>query len=257
MLYINVLNANVRKVVLELLRYMPNTVSLVVTFYAIFLMFFFGIKVIASPENQAGNLQYTVVSTILWFLAITVMQGIGWEITTEATRGTLEQLYMSPVSAWRILVARTVGSILVYMVAMIIVLIAAMWTSGQWLHIDLLTLLPLFALLLFAMTGISLMIAGLAIILKQVQAFLQIIQFAFFGLVAVPVTMSPFLDLLPVVRGSSMIRDAMTKGMGLFEFSGLDWGMFTANSVVYFVLGVFLYKLAEQRAMNQGLLGQY
>ena len=257
MVYTNVLNANIRKVIIELLRYLPNTLSLVVTFYAIFLLFFLGIKVIATPENQAGNIQYTVVSTILWFLAITVMQGIGWEVTTEATRGTLEQLYMSPVPAWQILFARTVGSILIYMVAMIVVLVAAMFTSGQWLYIDIVTLLPLFALLLFGMIGISLMIAGLAIILKQIQAFLQIVQFLFLALVTVPVSMSPFLELLPVVRGSSMIHEAMTKGSGLFEFSSLDWGMFAANSVVYFVLGVFLYKLAEQRAMNQGLLGQY
>ena len=257
MFYINVLVANIRKVVIELVRYLPNTLSLVITFYAVFLMFFLGIKVIASPETQAGNIQYTVVSTVLWFLAITVMQGIGWEITTEATRGTLEQLYMSPVRAWRILVARTVGSILVYVVAMIVVLIAAMWTSGQWLHIDVVTLLPLFALLLFAMTGISLMIAGAAIILKQVQALLQIIQFAFFGLVAVPVTLSPLLDLLPIVRGSTMIRNAMTDGIGLFEFALMDWGLFALNSVIYFVLGVFLFKLAEQHAMNKGLLGQY
>ena len=101
------------------------------------------------------------------------------------------------------------------------------------------------------------MIAGLAIILKQIQAFLQVVQFAFLGLVAVPVSLSPFLELLPIVRGSSMIRDAMTVGTGLFGFSALAGGLFAANSTAYFVLGVFLFKRAERRAMNRGLLGQY
>ena len=254
---LNVLTANVRKVGIELLRYLPNTVSTVVTFYAIFLMFFLGIRVIGGPETTGASSEYLIVSMVLWFLALMAMQGIGWEITNEATRGTLEQLYMSPVGTWKILLSRMIGNVVVNLSIMVVVLFLNMLTAGVWLDFDLLTLAPLLFLTVVCMLGVGFMVAGLALVFKQIQAFLQIAQFIFFALVAVPVSLSPWLEALPVVRGASMIRAAMTEGVTLLEFSSLDWTLLVANTVVYFALGVFLYKLAERRAMNKGLLGQY
>lgn len=254
---LNVLSANVRKVGIELLRYLPNTISMVVTFYAIFLMFFLGIRVIGGSGTTGESSEYLIVSIVLWFLALMAMQGIGWEITNEATRGTLEQLYMSPVGAWRILLSRMIGSVVVNFAVIVVVLLLNMLTAGTWLEFDLLTLAPLFVLMVTCMLGVGFMVAGLALVFKQIQAFLQIAQFLFFALVAVPVTLSPWLEALPVVRGAMMIRGAMTEGVTLAEFSLPGWALLVANTVFYFALGVFVYKLAERRAMNKGLLGQY
>jgi ABC-2 type transport system permease protein len=140
---------------------------------------------------------------------------------------------------------------------MITVLVLSMLTAGQWLNFDIFTLLPLFIFLLVGMLGVGFMVAGLALIYKQINALLQIAQFAFFALVSVPVTLSPWLEFLPVVRGSSMIREAMTDGRHLLDFSATDWLFLLTNAALYFVVGVFVYKLAERRAMARGLLGKY
>jgi ABC-2 type transport system permease protein len=257
MSWLNVLVANVRKVWILLIRYLPNTISEIITFYAIFLMFFFGVQFVGSPERMGENNAFIIVSMFLWFLSLMAMQGIGWELTNEATTGTLEQLYMSPVPAWIILFSRMVGTVLVNLVVMITVLILSMLTAGQWLNFDIFTLLPLFIFLLVGMLGVGFMVAGLALIYKQINALLQIAQFAFFALVSVPVTLSPWLEFLPVVRGASMVREAMTEGKRLLEFAATDWLFLLANAALYFVAGVFVYKLAERRAMARGLLGKY
>lgn len=254
---LNVLAANVRKVGTEMLRYLPNTVSMFITFYAIFLMFFFGVQLVGSPETAGQSTQHVIVSIVLWFLALMAMQGIGWEITTEATRGTLEQLYMSPVPAWRILLARMTGTVTLNLVIITLMLLVSMLTAGQWLSLDLATLLPLLALTVVCMLGVGFMVAGMALVYKQIQAFLQIAQFIFFALVSLPVGLTPWLELLPVVRGASMIREAMTAGRSLLEFAPLDWSLLILNSLLYFALGVLVYRLAERRAMRRGLLGQY
>lgn len=254
---LNVLAANVRKVGIEMLRYLPNTVSMFVTFYAIFLLLFLGVQLVGGPESAEASTQYLIVNVVLWFLALMAMQGIGWEITTEATRGTLEQLYMSPVGAWRILLSRMVGAVLVNGVVIGVMLIVSMLTARTWLSFDLLTLLPLLLFTILSMLGVGFVVAGLALIFKQVQALLQIAQFIFFALVSVPVTLSPWLELLPVMRGSSMIREALTQGVTLAGFSPWAWGFLVANAAAYLALGIALYKLAERRAMRRGLLGQY
>ena len=142
---VNVLLVNLRKVATEMWRYLPNTLSMVVTFYAIFLMFVLGIQVLGTPENAATNTQYVIVSTALWFLVLMAMQGISWEVTQEAMRGTLEQLYMSPVGAWRILLARMIGRVLANLIIIVLMLLS-MATARQRLNFDLLTLAPVAAL---------------------------------------------------------------------------------------------------------------
>lgn len=257
MSWTNVLGANVRKVGIELLRYMPNTISTVVTFYAIFLLLFLGVQLIGGPASSASNTQYVIVDVVLWFLALEAMQGIGWEITTEATRGTLEQLYMSPIPTWSILLARMVGMVAINFIIIVLMLILSMLTAGQWLTFDVLTLVPLVLLTIVSMLGVGFMVAGLAVVFKQIQSLLQIAQFIFFALVAVPVTLSPWLELAPAVRGSSMLRDALIQGKPLSGFSEADWALLVGNAAFYLLVGILFYKLAEQRAMRRGLLGQY
>ncbi len=253
----NVLAANIRKQWIELKRYLPNTISMIITFYAIFLLLFLGIQVVGAPGAAGESTRYLIVSMVLWFLALVAMQGIGWEITTEATRGTLEQLYMSPVPTWRILFARMVGEVLANLVVLFLVMALAMLTARQWLVFDLATLLPLFLLTILGMIGVGFLVAGLALVYKQIQAFLQIAQFIFMAMVAMPVTLSLWLEALPVLRGATMIRRAMTEGVSLLGFTGFEWLLLGLNSVLWLGLGVVVYRAAERRAMNRGLLGQY
>ena len=114
MYWANLLKANVRKEYIELKRYLPNTLAMVFTFYIIFLGMFTGIQLIGDPSTQDINIQYAIVNYIFWFLAMTVMNSIGWEITNEAMRGTLEQLCMSPMGIWRIMVTRLLATTVLY-----------------------------------------------------------------------------------------------------------------------------------------------
>ena len=92
MSWINLLKVNIRKEYIELKRYLPNTLATVVTFYVIFLGIFLGIQVIGDPASQDINTQYAIVNYIFWFLALSVVSEVGWQVTNEAMRGTLEQL---------------------------------------------------------------------------------------------------------------------------------------------------------------------
>jgi len=254
---LDVLGANVRMVATEMRRYLPNTISMIVTFYAVFLLMFLGIQLVGSPETVAGDTRYLIVSVVLWFLAIVAMQAIGFDITREATRGTLEQLYMSPVPTWWVLCSRMIGTVVVNLVLIAAMLVLAMVTARQWLTFDLATLAPLFALTIAGMLGVGFVVASLALLFKQVQALLQIGQFLLMALVAVPVSLSPFLELAPVVRGTSMIRDAMTGGAVWSDFGPSAWGLLLANTTVSLAIGLLVYRAAERRAMRHGSLAGY
>ncbi|WP_243355655.1 ABC transporter permease [Bacillus litorisediminis] len=254
---LHLFNANLQREVIVLTRYWPNTVSMLITFYCIFLMMFFGIQIVGDPTTMETNVQYVIVNYIFWYLAMLAMQNIGWVVSNEATLGTLEQLYMSPMGAWKILLARIIGDTIVHPGILVFLLLLSMWTAQTSLHLNAVSLLPVLMVTLFSMYGISFMIAGLAIIIKQINAFLQILQFVFMGLTFVPLSVAPFLEFAPFVKGVDMIRKMMIDGAALSSFSVLDYVSLLVNAAFYLLIGLLVFFKCEKTAMEKGVLGQH
>ncbi|TXL64529.1 ABC transporter permease [Cerasibacillus terrae] len=257
MRWINLFHANLRKEYIELKRYLPNTIAMVATFYFIFLGLFAGIQFIGDPSSAEANTQYLIVNYVFWFLGLMVIQTIGWEITNEAMRGTLEQLYMSPMGVWRIMAARLASSVVLNIMIITVLLFVTMATTGQWLNIDIITIIPILILTIISMMGVGFMIAGISIIWKQVSAFLQILQFVLAGLTFISVKQAPFLVYFPFVKGVDLVRDVMINGVSLSQIGIADFGILFGNAIFYFVLGLIIFILCERIAMRKGLLAHY
>lgn len=253
----NVLKANTRREYILLKRYMPNTIAMLITFYVIFLGMFFGISLIGDPSTQDTNIQYVIVNYIFWFLAMVVVNDVGWQITNEATQGTLEQLGMSPVGIWKIMFSRLLSITIVYFIIIVALLYLSMFTAGQWLNVDIVSIFPILILTLISMFGLGLIIAGLTVIIKQIQAFLQILQFLMAALTFVPLSVAPFLAFFPFVKGIDMVRAIMINGVTLTEFAAADFAILIFNAVFYFGLGLFVFLRCERFAMQKGLLAHY
>ena len=257
MAWLNLLKANLKKEYLELKRYLPNTIAFILTFYIIFLGLFGVIQIVGDPSTQDVNTQYVIVNYIFWYLTMTIINSVGYEIINEAMRGTLEQLSMSPMGIWRIMMTRLISIMFIHFLIVVALLYISMATAGQWLNVDVITLLPIVFFTFVGMFGISFIIAGISIIIKQIQAFLQILQFILMALTFVSVSLSPFLQLLPFVKGIDMVRAVMIHGVSLSEFAVTDFLILIANSLVYFLLGLFVFNYCEKIAMEKGVLAHY
>ncbi|MFD2042986.1 ABC transporter permease [Ornithinibacillus salinisoli] len=257
MKWYNLTKANVRKEYIELKRYLPNTLAMLFTFYFVFLGMFLGIQVIGDPSTQDINTQYAIVNYIFWFLAFMVINSIGWEVINEGMRGTLEQLSMSPMGIWKIMTTRLFATTILNFIIVIFLLFLSMLTTGQWLNIDVVTIVPILILTLISMFGIGLIIAGISIILKQVQAFLQILQFILMGLTFVPLSVAPFLAYFPFVKGVDLVRSVMIDGVTLSQINAGDFLILGFNAVLYFVIGLVIFLYCERVAMRKGLLAHY
>ncbi|MDL4842987.1 ABC transporter permease [Aquibacillus rhizosphaerae] len=254
---LNLLNANIRKNYIEMKRYLPNTIALLLTFYIIFLAMFAGIQIIGDPNTQDMNIQYVIVNYIFWYLAMIVVNDIGWQISNEASQGTFEQLSMSPMGVWRIMTARLIASTFVNILIIIGLLLLSMATTGQWLNLDVITLFPILILTLISMFGLGLIIAGLTVVFKQIQAFLQILQFILAALVFVPLSVAPFLAFFPIVKGVDLVRSVMIDEITLNQIGTGDFMILIVNAVVYFIVGLGFFNFCERVAMNKGLLAHY
>ncbi|GAA4063770.1 ABC transporter permease [Amphibacillus indicireducens] len=254
---IRLFQANFRKQLVEMKRYAPNAIAQFMTIYIIFIGMFYGLQLIGSPESQAVTVQYTIVSYIFWYLSLNIVNGMGYEIASEATRGTFEQLGMSPSGIWRILTVRLLASSLLNSIAIIALLYLSMLTTGEWLNLDFISILPIFILTCASMFGLSFIIAGLTIVLKQIQAFLQVFQFILAGLTFISLTTPIYQLILPFTKGLQMIRAIMIENYHITDFSYLDFVILIVNALLYLGIGLTLYLSCERYARQKGLLGQY
>ncbi len=243
---------------IEIKRYPFNTLSGLFTLYLIFLLLFAGARYAQGFGIQVfgEGLEALVVGFLVWTFALAAYSDLAWEIMREAQQGTLEQLYMCPFGFRFVSISWVLASFLVSLVYSGGLLLLMMVTTGKFLRLPLGTLIPLLFLTLAPVYGTGFLMAGLALVFKRIQAFFQILQFAFVPLLFLPGG-TWWSKALPLSLGSHLIREAMTEGKSLLAFPALDLLMLLATAAFYFGLGLLVFGFCEKIAKERGLLAHY
>lgn len=251
-------SASMRKTVIEFRRYAFDTLSGLVTIYGFFVILFFGARAFGGGRPGFGNtLSQVVVSYALWAMTMFALGALTYDLTQEAQLGTLEQLSMSPFGLVRALVARVFTSTGLYLCAWVVLLVLMMATSGRWLNVDPVSVLPVLLMTLLGIIGVGFVLAGLAIVFKRVQNALQVHQIAIFALLVVPASQIHWLKYFPLVWGNDLLRRIMVQRTSIFEVPPGDLAFLALNSAFYFFGGIAVFKLFERAARERGLLGHY
>lgn len=247
-----------RRTFIEFRRYLFDTISGLVTIYGFFLIIFLGAQMFGGSAPGFGHtLSGVVVSYALWALTIFSLSTLTFDLTQEAQLGTLEQLGMSPFGLPHVLVARIFTGLVIQIGMMSVLLVMMMATTGRWLNIDVISILPLLLVALLGVIGFGFVLAGLAIVFKRIQQSLQIFQVLVIFFVAVPADEVPLAKLLPLAWGATLLRRVMVDDVSIFAMRVPDLVLLTVVSVAYFALGIAVFKLFESAARQRGLLGHY
>lgn len=250
--------AMVKRYGIELKRYAFNTLSMLVSFYLIFLILFLGIRSFAGDSPQFGEaLPGMVIGFTIFYLVVYAYAELSWVLIAEAQQGTLEQLSMSPLGFGRVIVARIFAALAFRIVVMFALLVIMMATTSRWLHVDLLTIVPVLILTVASVQGVGFAMGGLALVFKQIQAALGILQFVFVALLAIPLEQFGFAKYLPLTWGTHLIGRAMVDGERLWQMPLRDLGALGVVGIGYFLVGFACFKGLERVARSRGLLGHY
>lgn len=253
-----VFKAVLAKSLIEQRRYLFNMVSGLVTMYIVFLLLFFGARMIGgSVLNTGGSLEGLVVGYTVWMLAIVAFEGPAWGISQEADVGTLEQLHLSPAGFTWVQASSMASGLLVNLGFVAVVLALMMATTGRWLNLDLLSLLPLALVTIAAPYGFGFLMAGLALVFKRIQNAFQILTFSFVACVIVPAGKYAWVKFLPLAMGNSLLRRVMVDGVRLWRLPAADLALATAVSVAYLLAGILVFGYCLRVARDKGLMGHY
>lgn len=243
---------------IDTVRYGFEFVSQMVVVYVVFVIVFFGARgLLASGADAEQTLSAIVVGFATWFLAVSAYSRTANDVLMESTAGTLEQLAMSPLGLPRVLLAKLVAGLGLTFGLLALMLVLMMATSGRWLNIDVVSLVPLLLLTLAGVDGVGLMLGGLALVFKRVQASMQIAQFLFVFLVAAPLDRAPWLKVLPLAWGNELIERVMVDGTSIFRIPAGDVIFLAVHGALWLGLGVYVFSRLERVAKDRALLGQY
>jgi ABC-2 type transport system permease protein len=247
-----------RRNLIELRRYGFDTFFQFTGIFLLFTLLFWGARTVGGANVRQGD---TLPAIVVGFFVMSIVLGSYFTtsqwLTQEATLGTLEQVAMSPYGLVTVLLAEAVASVWVLALFTSIMLVGAELISGQWLHIDVLTLLPLIALLLTQMAGLSLVVGGAAVVFKRVASLANLTQFAFLALVALPIQEYPVVRYLPIGLANELIRQSTVHNVGLLDMNRGDLLQLVVITAAYFGVGVALFLRCERAARQRGLIGAH
>jgi ABC-2 type transport system permease protein len=240
-------------------RYPVESISQIIFTTAIFYGLFLGAGYIAGSSFQLGDrLDSIIIGYVLWVLINFVMANIAGGLQSEAQTGTLEQLFLSRYSAVKVFLMRGLAYLTLEVLKIVLIIFIIMLLTGSSLSFPPILVLPFISVLLGAY-GFAFIIGSIALLLKRVQQLLPLLLFPLLFLLTIPTetwTGTPkFLALLiPMTPGAGLLRDLMARGEGL---SLITLIIAFINGIVYFAIGLFLFRVAEKEAKRRGILSGY
>lgn len=201
---------------------------------------------------------------IVWFYARIVVVAIGADLLGEAQAGTLEQMYMSPIPAEFLLVGRMcaillTSTIMVFLTTATLVLVLRIPLPLRWEGI------PILLLTLIGLSGFTLILAGAALVFKQVEALADLIQNAMLFLTGAllpidhfPSWLAAIAQTLPITQGIVVLRHVELDQQSLAgAWLNGSLPLLLLHSAAYLSVGWLIFKYGERVARYRGTLGQY
>lgn len=253
--------AQIKKRLLLTVRYRVNFLGNLVSTYMTFAVLFFGGQAAVYAVGPAGNIGETLSGLVVgWFLYVTAMSaynGLSRTIASESKRGTLEQLYMTPYGFGRVMSGIVITSVINSLLFGLIALSLALVTAQRPLSLNLLTVLAVVALGLFSICGVGFAFGGLALIYKRIGSIAQLMQYVIIATIAAPLIDVPGAHLVPLGQSSTMLQDAMRRGVRLWEFPPAELGVLVGVAVAYLAVGYVVFRVCSRVARRRGVMGEY
>ena len=234
-------------------------------FLYLMLIFIAAVAILGGVQGNVLGSQdqlLVLVGWLAWIVASDCMSELPQAVSEEAQAGTLEQLCLSALPLWFILAVRSLAYLAGVGIRGLIAAVILFFFVAPPQSIP--TLILIFLISLAGAYGLGFIFAGLALVIKRVEALTGVIfslmifaTGALVGLERLGVWYQVLKLGLPMTWGISLLRE-VTQGTGLVDL----WGRgeivgIIIQSIVYLLLGLGIFAWGYRHAKAKGTLGQY
>lgn len=240
-------------------RYPVESIAGVVIFTIIFFGLFTGSKYLAGAGIKFGSrLDIVVAGYILWLVTTGLFAGPGALLVQDIQSGIIEQLFVSPLNFSIFTTLRIFSGLAQHLLLIALLVVIISLITGTHLDYHLVELIPFVGVIL-ATSGLGLVVAAYALLVKQVNAILSIGQFVLLGLVVTPIqhfgVWGKWLSAItPINPSAQLLQYQLSNG---YQASVGEVAMAVCNGVFYFLLGIFILEMASRRARKLASIGHF
>ena len=205
-----------------------------------------------------SSLNALVVGYTLWTLIQNTISEMAQTVVSQAESGIVEQQYLMPISSKRLFFNKSIVNIVFSLIRSILVLIAIMWLTNHWIKLPLIVVIP-FILSLMTTIGLGYLMSSLVLRFKRVGGILIIFQYVYLAVLLTDfenysIIIKILSCLLPISPMVSWIRLAISSHVYNLSFY-LVGSIF--NTILWLIIGVITFNLADKYVKKNGTLAQY
>lgn len=190
---------------------------------------------------------------VLWSFASACYGAISTEVSDEMRGRTLEQLCIVARPLSSVLLARCAVQLAMALFGTLLMLHMAFWVVGQPVEVAVGPMLVILVAAAPSLIGVGLIIGGLGVLFKQVEAVNAIMLLGVIALIGVPAYPVNSLALLPFSHAAAwVIAEQESLALSGHEVV-LAWVV--GNSVLYFGLGLLVFRSCYRLACRHGTIG--
>ncbi|MHA1971890.1 MAG: ABC transporter permease [Candidatus Hodarchaeales archaeon] len=248
-----------------LTRYKFSFILSFVQIMVIMFIFSAAAIVLSPPDKTSYGLGLMYYSFTFFIFLSTALWDVGNSIREEQYQGTLESLFMSPISYFSTLVSRIMTNLIWTGLNVLVGFLFMTFVFGKLPVNNLFLGLIILLLSIFVCFGFAFGLAGLALRYKEsmntlinfLQFIIMIICAIFFPFSALPEILQVVSKLIPISWCVDLFRTTMI-GIPpeMFSFE-VQFVMVTISAILLPILGIIFFRRTVERAKKDGNLAEY
>ncbi|MCH9691470.1 MAG: ABC transporter permease [Gammaproteobacteria bacterium] len=238
----------------EMRQYWFETISSTIFIIIVFSGLFYGIKLFSTDIATNENLDSLVFGFFIWMFASSAYISVTSIVVENNQKGFVEQLFLCPLGFKTLILTRAAVELIIGYLTMLLVAFISMALTGNWLSVNFASLFLLLTIATPSLIGLGLILSGLAFLFKKVETITALMSILIIGLISTSALPINIFSALPFSSGASLARSVVLKGEPLII---LDLFAVAANSIAYFLIGIYLFSWLEKKTRERNLIGQY
>ena len=206
---------------------------------------------------------YLVLGSLLWMMAAVIMWDVGLLLNNERWRGTLEQNAMAPVPFVSLAIGFTIADILFTSPVFIIGVALSLLIGGAFSLVSLFQVSLLFIVGLLPLYGIGLLFGALSFrskrsysLVNTLNTALAILSGSLYPITVLPFWLQSISNFIPLTHATVLVR--VFSLLPQF-FLSESWRLLVLifMMIVYPLIGIFVFNMADKQARRKGDFAKY
>lgn len=221
-------------------------------------------QILASAVGSGDFIQFIAIGSITYTYAAATIWGMANALRWEQYSGTLESLYLAPVSRFSILMGGTISQAVISTIQVIIQFAIFAILFGIWYPLPaFIPVVFIVVLMIVAFQGFAFMLAAVIMFFKDpdvlndfISTLINIVSPVSYPLNAVPLSLRIISLLIPLTYALIGIRLILMQLSELFTLEQITLALLLL-SVLFWLIGYSLFLFAERKTKKKGSLGGY